>query len=155
MSFFLLQDKDFSYVHILTEVWVCRIFLCIIHVARYWKGTFDCSKWRRRKTQIRFSPVPRWSTTMATRWCFFPRRRNTCSAYWRMCLPPRHWSFMRCIANLPNKGTFVYNVILFYAFMPPPSGILHNILAPPPSRTNISMLSYRLIIDKNTLKLMG
>ena len=36
-SDFFLQDKDFNYIKILTEVWVCEVFICLVHVFRYWK----------------------------------------------------------------------------------------------------------------------
>ena len=34
---FIGVDKDFSYIKILTEVWICEIFICLVHVFRHWK----------------------------------------------------------------------------------------------------------------------
>ena len=55
-------------------------------------------------SQIRSFPAPRWSMMMATRWFCSQRRRSTCWTCSRMCLPPRHCQFMRCVVNLLNKG---------------------------------------------------
>jgi hypothetical protein len=37
LFYYNFQDKDFNYIKILTEVWICEVFLCLVHVYRYWK----------------------------------------------------------------------------------------------------------------------